>query len=324
MNPNNAIVQKAAVIKNNLVNSSLGITIRRNSPKILFVAGTGAIVTGTVLACCATAKLPDIIEERNNKLDEVKNSDELDEKEINRQITKIHAATALQIGTAYAPAAISEVVGFVCLGKAQGDVTKKYLKMSAAYAGLQTTFTAYRNGVKKRFGEEVDREILYGIYEQKVKRINENGEEIEETKKVADLSKYGSVSAFSTVIFDERSSFFEKNQQMNANLISIVVHGANEKLIARGQNRKDNLGKVLFLNEILDMLDLPRTPYGNILGWRYDPNNRNKITYDIFWGHKLDESSMVYSAFEDDADDARAWIRFNVDGNVLDDLNENA
>ena len=322
MNPNNALVQKAAVLKNNIVNSSFGISVRRNSPKILFAAGTGAIVTGTVLACYATTKLPGIIEERDLKLEDVKaNPDGLDEKEINRQITKIHAATALQIGTTYAPSVIAEAVGFVCLGKAQGKVTEKYLKMSAAYAGLQTTFSAYRNGVKKRFGEEVDKEILYGIYEQKVKAIDDKGEEVEETKKVTDLSKFGAVNAYSTVIFDERSSYFEKNQQMNQQLISIVVHGANEKLISRGQNRKDNLGKVLFLNEVLDLLDLPRTPQGNILGWRYDPNNRNKITYDIFWGHNIDSDCMVYSAFEDDAEDARAWIHFNVDGNVLEDLN---
>lgn len=321
MNSANALTTKVRDIKNSIATSSLGISLRRNSPKILFGLGVTGVVAGTVLACNATTKVPGIIDERNLKLDEVKKNDEgLDEQELNRQITKIHMGAALQLVTAYAPAVVAEGAGIACLGLAQGKVTKRYLEMSAAYTGLQTTFTAYRNGVKKRYGEEVDREILFGIYEDKVKLVDAEGEVKEESKKVTDVSKFGELSTYSTVLFDERSNFFSTEQAMNLRYISIVVHGANEKLNARGASRRDNMGKVFFLNELCDMLDVPRTPLGNVVGWRYDPNNHNKITYDIFWGKQLDPESTIYGAYEDDADCARAWIRFNTEGNVLEDL----
>lgn len=304
----------------------------KNSPTILFVAGVVGVIGGTVLACNATLKVPDIIEERNKKLEEI-NQDlenkslddsisesayELATNEANKQVTKTHALTVLNIGKVYAPAVIVEVVSIAFLTRSQQKIVERYLAVSAAYAALQTEFNLYRNGVKEKYGEEADNELLFGVKHQTIKRISEDGTESEEEIKVFDISKYGQDSMGAVLIFDERSSQWENNYNYNKRYIDLCVYNANEKLNERGRLRSDRkkeaMDDVFLINEIADMMDVPRTVFGAFNGWEYDPNNPTKISYDIIpAGAPVGDNQVMF-----DCDNPRALIvRFNIDGNVI-------
>ena len=73
----------------------------------------------------------------------------------------------------------------------------------------------------------------------------------------------------------------------------------------------------MFLNEVLDMLDLPRTPAGQMLGWKYDPDITCKIDAGIYnRAHTMDQGVINFL----DGDEANIWLDFNVDGNVLESI----
>lgn len=303
------------------------VFFRKHGPKILFFGGIGCVIGGTVLACNATLKLPEIIEARDKQIDDIKQrqiadttgSTEIDipsEKETNHEIAVVHGKTALAIGKEYFPAVVVSGLGIGMLSKSNSMLTKRYLALTAAYTALQTEFAAYRDGVRKRFGDDVDHELIFGVEQKTLTFMNEEtGEITEEEKPVTALSKYSKLTMDMTVRFDERSQYFELNPAFNRRMVDLVFYNANEKLKKRGESH-DNLGAVFFANEINDALDLPRTQAGWIFGWHYDPDNPCKITYDILSGGVSEGSDYIVV----DNNEPRLWIRYNVDGNVLEDL----
>ena len=310
----------------------------KNSPTILFVSGIVAVIGGTVLACNATLKVPEIIEDRDETLNEIKRVEaennvidipdedvEIITPDTKKEIVSTHAKTILKIAKEYAPAVIVEVIGIALLTKSQKMLVKRYLAMASAYTALQTEFTLYRNAVKEKYGEEADRELLFGIHNQTIKRINEDGTETEEEVKVFDVSKYGQNSAEAIIIFDENSSQWDnKSMSFNRRYVDMCIYNANEMLNERGRNAESKKSKngviddCLVINEIADMLDCRRTVAGAFLGFKYDRNNPCKITYDIVpAGITLSDGNALY----DDRNTKALIIRLNVDGNVIEMAN---
>lgn len=299
----------------------------KNAPTILFVTGIVGVIGGTVLACNATLKVPDIIKDRDDKIKELKEqpsdisdetSTEIVNADIDKQVMAIHAKTAVKIGVQFAPAVIVDVISIVLMNKSRHMLVERYLAMSAAYAALQAEFSMYRKGVRERWGEEVDNELLFGVKKQTITHANEDGTETEEEVEVFDISKYTQDTANAVLIFDERSTQWENNYTYNKRYIDLCFYNANEKLNERGRERstrgKEPMDDIFLINEIADMMDVPRTVFGAINGWKYDPNNPTKISYDIIpAGIPVGDNQVVY-----DTNNPRAIIiRLNIDGNVL-------
>ena len=81
---------------------------------------------------------------------------------------------------------------------------------------------------------------------------------------------------------------------------------ANERLKARGY---------LFLNDVYEMLGIPKTKAGQIVGWVYDtnmPNGDNYVDFGIFNAYSEQARDFV-NGYE-----RTILLDFNVDGNILD------
>jgi len=302
-----------------------GVKLSKYSPQICLVLGIGAVLGGTVLACNATLKVQDKITERDNKLEDTKrkyrellevndDSDEDDEStelalksnhDYKNEVLKIHAVTAFNIAKDFAPAVICTGTGIGLLVHGHGTLNKRYLAMTAAYGGLQKTFNDYRENVKVRFGPEVDKELLYGAVDVTFTDPETNEEKI---VKCVDVSKYGDTSMNTRILFSEVSPYWNKSAEANLAFISLTINNMNHKLASRGK------GGVMFLNEVLTALGLPRTSAGQILGWVYDPDITSKIDASIYNAvHNLDAGTINFL----DGDEPNVWLNFNVDGNVL-------
>ena len=87
---------------------------------------------------------------------------------------------------------------------------------------------------------------------------------------------------------------------------------ANEKLKAQGY---------LFLNEVYDMLGIPRSKAGQIVGWTYKKDNENADNYVDFGIYDLSSANKQLNdqkiAFVNGYERA-VLLDFNVDGPIYD------
>lgn len=302
------------------------VKISKYSPQICLVLGIVSVVGGTVLACNATLKVNDKIKERDTKLASLKrkhleileNAEKvedteliaMDEKDYKHEVMKTHALTVLDIAKDYAPAVVCTGVGVGLLCNGHAILNKRYLAMTAAYGGLQKSFNDYRANVRMRFGDEIDKELLYGA--TNVTFTDPNTEE-QKTLTCVDISNKEAMECDTRVLFDETSSqFWTKDPVENRHFIELTIHNMNVKLEDRA--RANNGHAVMFLNEVRERLGLPRTPAGQYLGWIYDPNVISKIDAGVYSAaHTCNKGAINFL----DGDEPNVWLNFNVDGNVL-------
>lgn len=105
--------------------------------------------------------------------------------------------------------------------------------------------------------------------------------------------------------FDEGSSKWERDPEYNLMFLKAQQHYANDLLKAKG---------CLFLNEVYDMLGIPRSKTGQIVGWIYDKDNPSGDNYVDFGIHEDRNKDFVNGLCNE------ILLDFNVDGNILEHL----
>ena len=106
--------------------------------------------------------------------------------------------------------------------------------------------------------------------------------------------------------FAETSPNWTKDSEMNLFFLIRVQDYANEKLKSRGY---------LFLNEVYDMLGIPRTKAGQIVGWVYKENNTDGDNYVDFGIYRTEKNAKFINGFENSI-----LLDFNVDGPIIDKM----
>ena len=287
--------------------------VQKHSPEILAGVGVVGVVASTVMACKATMKLNDILEESKetrDKIREVESNPRYEEQysheDAKKDLTINYTQTGLKIAKLYAPAVILGSASLGCLLASNDILRKRNAALSAAYMTVDKSFKEYRQRVVDRFGEEVEKEIRYNIKAEEVTStvVAEDGSEttITETVKTMDPNLYSDYAKF----FDEASPYWQKDPEYNFMFLKSQQQYANDLLKARGR---------LFLNEVYEMLGIDKTKAGQIVGWVYNPDNPigdNFVDFGIF-----DMSKERVRAFVNGYE-PNILLDFNVDGNIWD------
>ena len=228
------------------------------------------------------------------------------EEDAKKDTTIIYVQKGVEIVKIYLPAITVGAVSLGCLLASNNILRKRNAALGAAYATLDKSYKTYRNRVAERFGDEVEKEIRYGIKAEKVEKTvtDENGNEVvvEEEVKVMDPNLYSDYARF----FDEASPYWQKDPEYNLMFLKAQQQYANDLLKARGR---------LFLNEVYEMLGIEKSKAGQIVGWVYDPVNPvgdNFVDFGIY-----DMSKERVRAFVNGYE-PNILLDFNVDGNVWD------
>lgn len=235
---------------------------KKHAPQILVVAGVVGVVGATVLACKATRKADKVISSVNEEIIEIKNTP-MEEKEYKKELTKAYTKKFWNVGKIYAPAAALGVASIGCIVGSNWILEKRYMGMASAYATLDTAYKSYRERVAKAVGEDKEKELYFGQYVETTEEtvIDKNGnEKIKKVKTERNdgLSPYGK-------FFDSSSRCFSKDPQINYNFLMLAQQQLNNDLRANPEG-------IVFLNDVYNTLDLPKTKAGQILGWKYNPN----------------------------------------------------
>lgn len=280
--------------------------LKKHSPEILVVAGIAGTVVSAVLACKATTKVAEILDETKGTLDTIHegmetgaiNGQEYTTEDGKKDTVVVYAQTGMKLAKLYAPAIILGTLSITSILASNNILRKRNVALGAAYAAIDKSFKEYRGRVIERFGEQADTELKYGIKAKKFEEIEvdpETGKEkkVKKTVMVADPNLQSDYAVY----FDSKSRNYETNPDYNRMFLKAQQAFANDKLQTRGH---------LFLNEVLDDLDLPRTPAGQIVGWTKDGP-------DGYVNFRIVE---VERETEDGRHEPALLLDFNVEGNI--------
>lgn len=298
---------KTEIMKSvNGVTSKAVMKLKKHSPEILVVAGIAGTVVSAVLACKATTKVAEILDETKGTLDTIHegmetgaiNGQEYTTEDGKKDTVVVYAQTGMKLAKLYGPAIILGTLSITSILASNNILRKRNVALGAAYAAIDKSFKEYRGRVIERFGDQVDTELKYGIKAKKFEEIEvdpETGKEkkVKKTVMVADPNLQSDYAVY----FDSKSRNYETNPDYNRMFLKAQQAFANDKLQTRGH---------LFLNEVLDDLDLPRTPAGQIVGW-------TKNGPDGYVNFRIVE---VERETEDGRHEPALLLDFNVEGNI--------
>ena len=288
----------------------VGFKVKKHSPEILIVAGVAGTITSAVMACKATTKLSDILDNAKEDIDKIHEGIETGEimgvsypaEDGKKDLSITYIQTGLKVAKLYAPSVALGVLSLTAVIASNNIRRKRNIALAAASATIDKSFKEYRGRVVERFGKELDRELRYNI---KAKEIEETvvdektGKEkkVKKTVNVVDPNTYSDYAR----IYDCGNIGWSKDPEQNLMFLRRQQEYFNDKLKAQGY---------LFLNEVYESLGFQKTKAGQMVGWTYDeehPNGDNFVDFGIY------DSASFVNGYE-----RSIILDFNVDGVILD------
>ena len=292
----------------------IGFQLKKHSPEILAVAGTIGVIASGVLACKATLKVNEVLEPAKESIDKIHEATEKGVTEAgevysiedsHKDLTTVYTQTGIKFVKLYGPSVALGVLSITSLLTSNNILRKRNIALAAAYTAVDTSFKNYRSRVVERFGKEIDRELKYNIKKAEIEEtvIDENGNEatVKKTVDTVNRDMYSDYAKF----FDDGNLGWEPDPEYNLMYLKTVQNHANDLLRCRGY---------LFLNDVYDMLGIPRTKAGNIVGWLYDTQYGGDgfVDFGIYDIYKEGARDFV-NGYE-----KSILLDFNVDGEILD------
>lgn len=292
-----------------------GFKLKKYSPEILAVSGVIGIVTSAVMACKATTKVSAILEESKATIDAIHDCQENPElveegkytdDDAKKDLAITYVQTGVKLVKLYAPSVILGTLSITAMLASNDILRKRNAALAAAYATIDGSFKKYRERVIERFGETVDKELKYGVKKQKIEEIVKDPETGKEKKAKKTVEVVEGIDGYSEYarFFDDGCKGWEKDAESNLLFLRAQQQYANDLLVSRGY---------LFLNEVYNMLGIQITKAGQVVGWVYDPENKNLnnwVDFGIYDVNKPKARDFVNGL------ERTILLDFNVDGDI--------
>ena len=287
------------------------LTVRKHSPEILMVAGVIGTVAGAVMACKETLELEDVLDECKHEKMELEEQyamcEEYSEDALKKDQVKLTIKQAAKIVKLYAPSVIMEVTSIGVIFASNDIMRKRNASMAAAYATLNSMYKRYRQNVIESYGEEVDKDMRFGVKHEKVTEIDEDGNKVKIDARIVDLDNTAlAISDYSRFFQMGCKGFDASSGRYNLLYLKGIQAMFNNKLIADGY---------VMLNDVYRELGFDTIPEGWSIGWVYDETNPIGDNYIDFG---------LYEARNKNQRAVNDWepvilMDFNVDGNLYED-----
>lgn len=278
------------------------LLIQKASPEVLLAAGIVGLVGSTVLACRATLKVSDVLDDAKEKLELVKTTEHEDysDNDRSRDVSLVYFQTSVRTVKLYAPAIVLGAVSIYALTTSHNILSRRNVALTAAYSALEKGFDQYRARVVEKYGDDEDRNFRYGS--QEVQIVDEKTGR----KKTVTRASHEDPSIYAR-FFDPYSTSWSKEPEYNLLFLKCQQNYANDLLHSRGH---------VFLNEVYDMLGIPRSKAGAVVGW-------------VLSGEGETDNFVDFNVFDKNSDRARDFVNglegsilldFNVDGVIYDKI----
>ena len=274
--------------------ATTALKAKKNSPHIFFAGGVIGVLGSTFLACRATLKLEENIDEIKVDLDKVRSSKSVvSNQEYSKSLASSYFQAAKKIGILYGPSVIIGGLSIAAITNSHIQLTKRNAALTAAYAGLSTAFEEYRGRVREELGEERERDLYLSAKEV---TLDEEGKKIK--AKVAD----GLPNEYAR-FFDRNNANWKPSPDFNRWFLMSQQNYANDKLRVDG---------FVFLNDVYDWLGFDRTQIGQLVGWTIHSHEG-----DGYISFGLDDA---FNVRKQNAVESTHLLDFNVEGIVYDKI----
>ena len=287
------------------------LTVRKHSPEILMVAGVIGTVAGAVMACKETLELEDVLDECKQEKMELEEQyamcEEYSEDALKKDQVKLTIKQVAKIVKLYVPSVIMEATSIGVIFASNDIMRKRNASMAAAYATLNSMYKRYRQNVIESYGEEVDKDMRFGVKHEKVTEIDEDGNKVKIDARIVDLDNTAlAISDYSRFFQMGCKGFDASSGRYNLLYLKGIQAMFNNKLIADGY---------VMLNDVYRELGFDTIPEGWSIGWVYDeanPIGDNYIDFGLYEARNKNQRAV------------NDWepvilMDFNVDGNLYED-----
>lgn len=289
------------------------LKLKKHSPEILLVAGIVGTVASTVIACKKTLKLNDILDEKKDTVNAIrteveKNNENYTQEDANKDLTLTYVQTGIKISKLYAPAIGLGMLSIGAIVSGHKILSKRNAAITAAYVLIDKSFKNYRNNVIERFGQGVDKELRFNIKSKEIKEKDENGKTVKTTVQEINTDEWHKDFSDYARFFDSSCQGHTKDPETNLIYLKHQQAYCNELLKARG---------FLFLNDVYEILDIPKTKAGQIVGWLYNKDGNTPTNGDGYVDFGIYDPNYEASRRFVNGCEYNILLDFNVDGPIL-------
>lgn len=260
------------------------IFLHKNSAKIYIGGGIIAMGTGTILAAKASVRLPEVLKETKDNLDDVRENG-YDEEHEKKELAKVYVKAGTQIAYMYTPAAIATTTGIVSILIGAKIFNDRNAALASAYTTMLGSYNEYRKRVREKYGDEEDHKLYYGVVDEthEVTTTNSKGKKITKKENVAVYPNH--VGSPYARFFDEvNSRAWTNDSAYNQSFILAQERIANYNLRRNG---------FLYLNDVYELLGFHKTKEGQVVGWVYDKDNQVGDKFVDFGIHDVTRKGVV-------------------------------
>lgn len=277
---------------------------KKYSPEILLITGIVGVVGAGVMACIATLKVNDIIDEHNENMDKIhevaaEEREDYTLEDAKKDTTIQYAHTAGKLIKLYGPSVIVAGASIAAILVSNNILRQRCVAIAAAYTATDSAFKAYRKRVSDKYGEEEEQRLYSGESELEITECDEKGKtkskKVNVVDEVNDYKKY----------FAPGNPYWENNDDYIQYFFDMKRSYLNKVFRKKG---------FLTLNEAYRAFGLQETNDGLVVGWVYDRNNPVGDNYIQVYDHKVnvpDENGKLTEVYE---------LDFNCDGLIYDHI----
>ena len=261
----------------------LAYKAKEDAPAIYLALGIIGFGATVVLACKATPKVKEIMDEHSKHMSDINvtlakcASDDPSYKETEyteQDAKKDKFIFAVKTGGAlvknYAPAIVVGGLSIASFLASYKILNARYIAASSVAAAVSEAFRSYRKRVVDEFGEEVDRHLYFGTEKAKITELKEDGTTEEKEIEMTNFDKNG-IPLYAK-FFDEANPQWNKNPEINYMFLRGMQSRLNDKFHAQGY---------LLLNQVYRALDIPETDLGCEVGW-FESHGDKFVDFGIF------------------------------------------
>lgn len=244
--------------------SRVGAVLKNYSPELLLGAGIlGGVAT--VYFAVQASKHTEDLEEPISELQYVR-SEEIPEEsqeriEYIRTLTRAYGKVALTTMKIYGPATATGIFSIYSLLSSHGVMRSRNASLLAAYKLVEQAFSSYRKRVVADQGEEADNRYRYG-YDVVTSKKKIKGTDGKKSKTITTETPFlpeGYQPEMYDRIFGEGNPEWVADAESNLLFLQAQEAHANNILQLKG---------IYLLNDLYDLLRIPRTAAGAVVGWR--------------------------------------------------------